>query len=142
MIEMKTTLIFLLINFITFAPTSIVNIDKIELVGVEKITATMYNAIESQCDSDPFLTAGMYKINPSKASEHNWIAMSRNLLNRWGGNFNYGDIVIISNAGHKNGVYTVVDTMNPRFENRIDFLETTGTHHYIYENITIQKIRG
>jgi len=140
---MKTTLIFLLINFITYAPASIINnIDFLDIYRVEKITATMYNAMESQCDSDPFITAGMYKINPSKASEHNWIAMSRNLLSRWGGEFNYGDNVIISNAGHKDGTYTVVDTMNPRFKDRIDFLETTGTHHYIYETITIQKIRG
>ncbi len=107
---------------------------------VEKITATMYNALVSQCDDDPFITAGMYKINPEKASEHGWVALSRNLLNRWGGEFNYGDSIKISNAGHKSGIYIVVDTMNKKFHNRIDFLETLGTSHYVYQDVVIEKI--
>ena len=74
----------------------------------------MYNAEVKQCDKDPLTTAGMYKINPHKASEHNWIAVSRDLLKRWGGQFDYGDKVCIKGAGHKDGVYTIVDTMNKR----------------------------
>lgn len=105
-----------------------------------KVTATMYNAVESQCDADPLITAGMYKINPNKASEHRWIAMSRDMLKRWGGEFNYGDKVIISGAGYKDGIYTVADTMNKRYTNRIDILETKGTPLYKFKNVTIKKI--
>jgi len=140
---MKTTLLILTILFTAQCPTDIFSVsDSVqpELNSVENITGTMYNAMVSQCDSDPLVTAGMYRIVPERASEHGWIAMSRNLLSRWGGEFNYGDKVVISNAGHKDGIYTVVDTMNPRFENRIDFLETVGTSHYVYDNITITKI--
>jgi len=141
---MKITTIYIIISFFfaTYAPySSIVKIENAENMSkIENITATMYNAIINQCDSDPFITAGMYKINPERASEHKWIAMSRNLLSRWNGQFNYGDVVKISNAGHKNGIYTIVDTMNKRFKDRIDFLETAGTKYYIYENITIEKI--
>lgn len=105
-----------------------------------KVTATMYNPVKGQCDSDPLTTAGMFKINPDKASEHKWIAVSRDLLKRWGGVFNYGDRVCIKGAGHKDGIYTIVDTMNKRFRNRIDFLETQGTKHYKYNNVLLAKL--
>lgn len=110
-----------------------------EKVNVYKVTATMYYPVASQCDSDPLVTAGMYKITPGKASEQKWIAMSRDMLKRWGGEFNYGDIVKIEGAGHKDGFYKVVDTMNKRFKNRIDFLEDKGTKHYKFENVKICK---
>ena len=106
----------------------------------ENVTATMYNAVVGQCDSDPLVTAGMYKINPNKASEHKWVALSRDLLKRWGGEFDYGDTIRIENAGDKSGLYTVVDTMNKRFTEKIDILETTGTDLYKYENVKIIKI--
>jgi 3D (Asp-Asp-Asp) domain-containing protein len=105
-----------------------------------QVTATCYYPVTSQCDSDPLVTAGMYKINPDSASEYKWIAMSRDLIKRWNGNFNYGDLVEIRGAGHKDGIYKVVDTMNKRFTNRIDFLEKTGTKQYKFEDVTLTKI--
>lgn len=107
-----------------------------------KVTATMYNAVEGQCDKDPYITAGMYKINPKHASEHKWIAVSRDLLKRWNGKFQYGNKVRVKGAGHKDGIYTIVDTMNKRYENRIDFLETTGTKLYKFENVTISLVNS
>lgn len=104
------------------------------------VTATMYYPVASQCDSDPLITAGMYKINPKKAGSHKWIAMSRDLLKRWGGDFKYGDRVLIKGAGHKDGYYTVVDTMNKRFVKRIDFLENTGTPLYKFRGVKIYKV--
>jgi len=104
------------------------------------VTVTMYNAVVGQCDADPLVTAGMYKINPNKASDHKWVALSRDLLKRWGGQFDYGDTIEIKNAGDKSGEYTVVDTMNARFTNKIDILETTGTPLYKFENVKIIKI--
>lgn len=104
------------------------------------VTATMYNPVEDQCDKDPLVTAGMYRIDPDRASHHRWIAVSRDLLKRWGGRFDYGDKVVIKGAGHKDGTYTIVDTMNKRFTNRIDFLETRGTRRYKYENVQLASI--
>ena len=116
-------------------------VEQVEVAKKEyKVTATMYNAVESQCDADPLTTAGMYTINPSKASEHKWIAMSRDMISRWGGDFNYGDKVEIKGAGDKDGIYTVADTMNERYKNRIDILETLGTSLYKYENVILQKV--
>lgn len=103
------------------------------------VTATMYFPVEGQCDKDPLVTACMAKINPKKASSHKWIAVSRDLLKKNGGKFNYGDTVTISNAGMKSGKYKVMDTMNKRFRNRIDFLETAGTKPYKFNNVIIVK---
>jgi 3D (Asp-Asp-Asp) domain-containing protein len=104
------------------------------------VTATMYYAVKGQCDKDPLTTAGMFKIIPHKASEQKLIALSRDLLKRWGGSLNYGDKVMLLNAGHKSGVYVVADTMNKRFKRKIDILETKGTPLYKFENVKIIKV--
>lgn len=104
------------------------------------VDATMYYPVSGQTDSDPDITADGSKIDIPNASKHKWIALSRNLLKRWGGPFNYGDVVQISGAGHKDGVYEIHDTMNRRFKNRIDFLETKGTKMYKFEGVKMKKI--
>ena len=105
-----------------------------------KVVATMYYAVENQCDADPFITACMYKINPRKATEHKWIAVSRDLLKMNGGKFEYGQKVRIVGAGKKSGIYTIADTMNKRFKNKIDILETKGTPIYKYNNVRIFEV--
>jgi 3D (Asp-Asp-Asp) domain-containing protein len=120
--------------------------DKLEVPEYTKVgdtfivTATMYYPVEGQCDSDPLTTAGMYQIDPYRASEHKWIAMSRDLIQRWGGDFTYGDYVLIEGADNKDGIYMVADTMNKRFKNKIDILETKGTSLYKFDNVKITKI--
>ncbi len=104
------------------------------------VTATMYNAVKKQCDSNPFETANGSIINPKKASEHKWVAMSRNLLKRWKGRFSYGDKIRIIGTDFKDGVYTIVDCMNKRFKNKIDILETEGVDLYKFENVKIVKL--
>lgn len=88
---------------------------------VDIVKATKYNPVESQCDSDPLITADNSKIDTSKLEKHQirWIAISRDLRGR----YNYGDTVIIE-SDNKNieGEWVVRDTMNPRFSNRIDLL--------------------
>lgn len=104
------------------------------------VTATMYNAVTSQCDADPLITAGMYKINPNKASEQKFVAMSRDLLKRWGGLFNYGDKILIEGTDSKDGVYIVADCMNKRYKKRIDILETKGKKLYKFNKVKITKL--
>ena len=105
-----------------------------------KVVVTMYNAVEGQCDADPYTTASMKVINPKKASEHKWIAMSRNLLKRWKGQFNYGDKVKLVGCGEKEGVYTIVDCMNERYIDRVDILETQGVPLYKYKNVKLIRV--
>ena len=109
---------------------------KSKQIIIKNVTATMYNPVASQCDSTPLITAGNYHINPTKASQQKYIAVSRNLLKI----FKYGDRVKITHAGHKNGIYKVTDTMAKRYVNRIDFLETEGTALYKLENVILTKI--
>lgn len=106
------------------------------------VTTTMYNAVESQCDKDPLVTAGNYRINPQKASKHKYVALSRNLLKRWGGKFDYGDKVAINGTNSKDGIYTVTDTMNKRYCNHVDILETSGTNWYKYNNVLLTKLNS
>ena len=105
------------------------------------VLATMYQPVASQCDDNPLITADGSRINPKRASEQKLVALSRNLLSRFGGTFKYGDYVEIKGAGHKDGIYRVVDTMNKRFTNRIDFLETAGTQRYKFNQVTLTKIQ-
>ena len=60
-------------------------------------------------------------------------------MKRWGGPFDYGDFILIRDAGHKDGVYQVRDTMNKRFVNRIDILESPGVRPYKFDKASIVK---
>jgi 3D (Asp-Asp-Asp) domain-containing protein len=104
-----------------------------------KVEATMYYPVKSQCDNSPNITADGTVIDVKRAGSHKYIAMSRNMLERWGGKFSYGDYVVIKNAGHKDGIYKVVDTMNRRFTNRIDFLEDVNSPLYKYNDVVLFK---
>ena len=77
------------------------------------------------------------KINPNKASEQKFIAMSRDLLKRWGGKFNYKQKVRLIGCGVKDGIYIIADCMNERFRKKIDILETVGTPLYKFKNVKI-----
>ena len=71
--------------------------------------------------------SGWYAVRTQKVS----VYRLGNLLKRWGGTLAYGDFVILRNTqSHKDGLYQVRDTMNPRWVNRIDILETPGTPPY------------
>ena len=58
------------------------------------VTVTTYNPTRQQCDSTPNITADGTRINIRKASEYRYVALSRDLLARWGGPFDYGDILL------------------------------------------------
>ena len=101
------------------------------------VDVTMYQPVYPQTDKTPDITADGTRIRIHKASEYKFVALSRNLLKRWGGPFDYGDFILLKGAGHKDGVYQVRDTMNPRFTNRVDILTTNS--RFKYNNITMYK---
>ena len=66
--------------------------------------------------------------------------MSRNLLKRHGGWLDYGDFVLLKGTNQKkDGVYQVRDTMNKRFVNRIDILESWSVPPYMFQEDKIVK---
>ena len=74
--------------------------------GIE-VDVTMYQPVYPQTDMTPNITADGTRIRISKASQYKFVALSRNLLKRWGGPFDYGDFILLKGAGNKDGVYPV-----------------------------------
>ena len=101
------------------------------------VTVTMYHPTRQQTDSTPNITADGTKINIWKASKYRYVAVSRDLLSRWGGPLDYGDWIVIEGAGEDSGVYQVRDTMNPKWTKRVDILKTPGAKQFRYDNITL-----
>ena len=94
------------------------------------VTVTTYNPTRQQCDSTPNITADGTKIKPWKATDYRYVALSRDLIARWGGPFEYGDYVIIEGTDGWDGVYQVRDTMNPKWVKRVDILTTDSKFKY------------
>ena len=107
--------------------------------GIE-VDVTMYQPNEIQCDDTPNITADGTRIRISKASQYKFVALSRNLLKRWGGPFDYGDFILLKGAGNKDGVYQVRDTMNPKWVNVVDILESENVQPYKYTDAQIFKL--
>ena len=102
-----------------------------------RVTVTTYNPTRRQTDSTPNITADGTRINPRKATQYRYVALSRDLLSRWGGPFEYGDYIVIEGTDGRDGIYQVRDTMNPRWTNRVDILTTNS--RFKYDNIVMYK---
>ena len=101
------------------------------------VTVTTYNPTRAQTDSTPNQTADGTIIKPWKATDYRYVALSRDLLSRWGGPFNYGDYIIIEGTDGWDGVYQVRDTMNPKWTNRVDILTTNSS--FKYDNVIMYR---
>lgn len=92
---------------------------------IASVTGTIYQPVTAQCDNSPLITADNSKIclTALNKRELRWVALSRNLLRRWGGSFNYGDTIYVHHPNDSiRGEWIIHDTMNRRYKNRIDFL--------------------
>ena len=99
------------------------------------VTLTTYNAVASQCDDSPLITADGTKIDlvKLKKGKIKYAAISRDLL--WA--IPLGSIIHIE--GH--GYYEVRDTMNKRFNHYIDILQHSSQKNFKKENIKIRVIK-
>ena len=106
------------------------------------VDVTMYRPNVRETDSTPNITADGTRIRISKASDYKFVALSRNLLKRWGGPFDYGDFILIKGTtdSHKDGVYHVRDTMNPKYVNYVDILESKNVKPYKYTDVHLYKM--
>ena len=102
-----------------------------------QVTVTTYNPTTLQCDDTPHITADGTHFKTWRASSYRYVALSRDLLSRWGGPFNYGDYIVIEGAGDRDGVYQVRDTMNPKWTNRVDILTTND--RFKYDDVVMYK---
>lgn len=117
---------------------------KTEIVVVERereiyvVTATVYHAVEGQCDGNPLITASGAKIASAEcAYDHRYIAVSRDLLDA----FPYGTMVEVSGCGELNGEYIVADTMNRRYKGYIDILINPDMKIGKWEGARITKVK-
>jgi hypothetical protein len=112
------------------------------------VIPSLYHAIEAQCDADPHITANGSHIDLQNPEKHRWVALSRNLIRTglWhkersgynpSGVINFGDTIKVSNADKFNGLWVVVDSMNKRYKNRIDFLVNETITGFDFTNSTV-----
>lgn len=118
-------------------------VEREAIVEVEKecdvyvVTATVYHAVEGQCDDSPLVTASGAKISSAESAyEHRYLAVSRDLLDV----FPYGTMVEVSGCGELDGVYTVVDTLNKRYKGCIDILINPDMRGGKWEGVRIKKV--
>lgn len=101
------------------------------------VTATVYHAVEEQCNAQPLITASGLSIRSTNtAYSHRYIAVSRDLLKY----FPYGTIVSVEGTRNYDGIYIVADTMNKRFKKYIDILINPGMPIEKTKNVRIRKI--
>lgn len=101
------------------------------------VTATVYHAVEGQCDDNPLVTASGAKISRAESAyEHRYLAVSRDLLDV----FPYGTVVEVSGCGELDGVYTVADTLNKRYKGYIDILINPDMRGGKWEGVRIKKV--
>ena len=102
-------------------------------------TATVYNAVPSQCNADYLHTASMYTIVPENIVSDRILAMERTMMAEFG--ISYGDIVLIEGAGTYDGLWQIQDTMNKRFagQHKIDFLVPSNIRHGKWTNVRVYK---
>lgn len=117
---------------------------KTEIVDVERereiyvVTATVYHAVEGQCDASPLVTASGAKIESAKSAyEHRYLAVSRDLLDV----FPYGTMVEVSGCGELDGYWVVQDTMNRRYKGYIDLLINPDMKGGKWEGVRIKKVK-
>ena len=99
------------------------------------VTITTYNAVRSQCDRSPLITADGTKIdhNKVKSGKQRIVAISRDLLYA----IPLGSIIDIEGYGK----YEVRDTMNSRFKHSIDILQHSSKKNFKKNNIKIKLVR-
>lgn len=101
------------------------------------VTATVYHAVEGQCDDNPLVTASGAKISSAESAyEHRYLAVSRDLLDV----FPYGTTVEVSGCGELDGVYIVADTLNKRYKGYIDILINPDMRGGKWEGVRIKKV--
>jgi hypothetical protein len=107
-------------------------------------TLTIYNPTTKQCDRDPLVTASNKRIDihQLRAGSIRWMALSRNMLKRWGGALNYGDTIILQ-AGDPavDGKWVIQDTMNKKFINRGDLLFDISRTRGLWKNVTMLRTK-
>lgn len=115
------TLSFVMGALTSFENYPIMKWIKYELDPWIEVTATVYHAVESQCDKTPTITANGFKIkNPKKDRV---VAVSRDLEKILDLDVKKGkDKIEIKGTGEMDGIWNVQDRMSKRWKKKVDLL--------------------
>ena len=102
------------------------------------VTATVYNAVPEQTDSDPLITASGAVIEACCPGDHRWIAVSRDLESE---GFVFGAKVRITGTGEYDGIWTVQDRMHSRWIRRIDLLVDNHISYGKWHNVKLELLK-
>lgn len=107
-----------------------------------KVTASVYYPEPGQTDSTPFITADGSRINKKNPKNQRWIAVSRDLHTKWGGELNFGDSLMVTGVSEDlDGVYIVKDIMNRRMKKKIDILVSRKDKIYgLWPDVQLAKL--
>jgi 3D (Asp-Asp-Asp) domain-containing protein len=107
-----------------------------------KVSASVYFPEPSQTDSTPLITADGSKINKKNPKKQRWIAVSRDLHTRWGGDLDFGDSLMVTGVSENlDGVYIVKDIMNRRMKKKIDILVSRKDKIYgLWHDVQLAKL--
>ena len=108
-----------------------------DIIKIILVTATIYHATPEQTDSTPDITASNMKIDLNDPQKHRWIAVSKDLEEL---GLVFGVKVKVTGAGQLDGIWTVQDRMNPRWNHRIDFLVNQDMKGGKWENVRVEII--
>lgn len=98
----------------------------------------MYNLLPAQTDSTPFVLADGTVVKSKNYGKFRWCAISQDLLEKNGGNLNFGDVIYVNTPNPKfTGTYRVKDVMHKRWTNKIDLLISPRTKPHSYKNVEI-----
>lgn len=83
-----------------------------------------YQPKSNQTDDSPLYCGSGKYIDTVKLKKGliRWIAVSPDLLKRFGGKYRYGDTIFIKEPVKYRGKWVVNDCMNKRYKNKVDFL--------------------
>ncbi|WP_439883388.1 hypothetical protein ACSX1A_09465 [Pontibacter sp. MBLB2868] len=106
------------------------------------VSASIYHPEPNQTDSTPYITADGSHINKRDPKKHRWIAVSRDLHTKWGGDISFGDSLWVTGISDElDGLYIVRDLMNRRIHKQIDLLVGKKDHIMGYwKNVQIAKL--
>lgn len=105
------------------------------------VTATIYHADPKQCNADFTTTADGSKIDTTNPSAHRWVAVSRDMLVKYGGKLDFGDTLKIEGtSSHLDGIHVVRDLMNKRYKSRIDFLVSKDDIYGKWDGVKVVKL--
>lgn len=105
------------------------------------VTATVYNAVPSQCNADCGRTATMFRLDIDDVYSHRIIAIERTMMDRY--DIKMGDVVYLEGVGIYDGVWQVQDKMNKRFagQNKIDLLVDGDVKYGLWKNVKLYVLK-